>query len=250
MSVKRVDVLGVPVDCVDMESALSRVEKIIAGNKPQTVLAVNPEKVMFARENDMIMRSLKNAGLLIPDGIGVVLAVSLLKREYISGVPGADLMPAICSLSAKKGYRIFLYGASPKVNEKTVKFIREKYAGIQISGFQHGYIDDANMDHLIHKINASKTDVLFVALGSPRQELWMAQYLGQLNIKVCQGVGGTFDVISGEVKRAPLIFRKAHLEWFYRLMAQPKRLFRQTALPRFAWLVFKEWLMRGPRKAS
>ena len=98
------------------------------------------------------------------------------------------------------------------------------------------------MPGLIQQINSTGTDILFVALGSPRQELWMASYLDCLDIRICQGVGGTFDVLAGRVKRAPFVFRALSLEWFYRLAANPRRLFRQTALPKFAWLFLTEYL--------
>jgi N-acetylglucosaminyldiphosphoundecaprenol N-acetyl-beta-D-mannosaminyltransferase len=176
---------------------------------------------------------------LIPDGIGVVFAVRLLTGRKINRVPGAELMPAICERAEKKGYRVFLYGAAPDVNEKAVEVLKSRYPGLQVVGNQHGYLEEGGMPTFIQAINASQADVLFVALGSPRQEIWVAKYLPQLNVKVCQGVGGTFDVLAGRVKRAPAIFRKLHLEWFYRLAAEPKRLLRQTALPRFVFQVIR-----------
>jgi N-acetylglucosaminyldiphosphoundecaprenol N-acetyl-beta-D-mannosaminyltransferase len=235
----RVEVLGVPVDCVNMEQALDAVDAMIAGDRPQTVLAVNPEKVIVAQDDDSILRSLQQAGLLIPDGIGVVFAVRFMTDRKIERVPGSELMPAICERAGKKGYRVFLYGAAPDVNEKAVEVLKERYPGLQVAGHQHGYLEEGGMPELIQAINASKADVLFVALGSPRQETWMAKYLSQLDVKVCQGVGGTFDVLAGRVKRAPAVFRKLHLEWFYRLATEPKRLLRQTALPRFFFQVIR-----------
>ncbi len=229
----RVEVLGVPVDCVDMGQALDAVDTMIAGDRPQTVLAVNPEKVITAQGDDGIARSLQQAGLLIPDGIGIVFAVRFLTGREINRVPGAELMPRICERAVEKGYRVFLYGGAPDVSEKVVEVLKNRYPGLQVAGNQHGYLEEANMPDLIRAINASKADVLFVALGSPRQERWMAKYMSQLNVKVCQGVGGTFDVLIGRVKRAPVIFRKLNLEWFYRLITQPKRLWRQTAYPKF-----------------
>jgi len=151
-------------------------------------------------------------------------------------------MPAICRLAADKGYRVFLFGASPEVNKRTREVLIEKYPGIQVVGNQHGYISDGRMSGLIERINSVQTQILFIALGSPKQELWMEEHLPELNIRVCQGVGGTFDVIAGHVRRAPFIFRKMHLEWFYRLASNPRRLLRQTALPRFMFQVLKEKL--------
>lgn len=239
MGPERIEVLGVPVDCVDMAQSLDAVETMIDGDEAQTLIAVNPEKVIKAQGDPALLQRLRGAGLLIPDGIGVVIAARILQRKWMERVPGSELMPAICGLAAKKGYKVFLFGASPDVNEEAVKVLRSRYPDIQIVGQQHGYLEDGDMQQLVERINASFADVLFVALGSPKQELWMDRYLGQLNVKVCQGVGGTFDVIAGRVKRAPPFFLKFHMEWLYRLLSNPQRLMRQTALPKFAFQVVR-----------
>jgi len=243
MNIRRIEILGVPVDCVDMGKSLQAVDTMVQGSSAQTVIAVNPEKIIKAQSDTHLLRFLQNAGLLIPDGIGAVVAARILNGEVMSRVPGAELMPAICERSVKKGYKLFLLGASPEVNRKAVSVLNKKYQGINIVGHQHGYYSENEIPDLIKQINDSLADVLFIALGSPGQELWMEKYLPQLNVKVCQGVGGTFDVLAGNVKRAPRIFRMMNLEWFYRLASQPKRLLRQTALPKFVFLVFKKKLL-------
>ena len=242
MTPKRIEIMGVPVDCVDMEQSLQVVDALISGSNAQTVIAVNPEKIIKAQSDIHLLKFLQNAGLLIPDGIGAVVAARILNGDAMSRVPGAELMPAICERSVEKGYKLFLLGASPEVNIEAVSVLKKKYPGVNIVGHQHGYYSEDEIPDLIKRINDSQADVLFIALGSPAQELWMEKYLPQLNIKVCQGVGGTFDVLAGKVKRAPLLFRMMNLEWFYRLASQPKRLLRQTALPKFVYLVFKKKL--------
>jgi N-acetylglucosaminyldiphosphoundecaprenol N-acetyl-beta-D-mannosaminyltransferase len=229
----RVEVLGVPVDCVDMQSALTAVHTAIAENQSMTILAVNPEKVMGAQTNAGTLSSLQKAGMLIPDGIGVVWAVRFLTEESIERVPGAELMPVICSVSKARNYRLFLYGASPETNVAAAAALAERYPGIPIVGRQHGYLPESEMPGLIDRINKSRADVLFVALGSPRQELWIERYRSQLSVKVYQGVGGTFDVLAGHVRRAPIFFQKLNLEWLYRLVADPRRISRQWVLPVF-----------------
>jgi N-acetylglucosaminyldiphosphoundecaprenol N-acetyl-beta-D-mannosaminyltransferase len=236
--INRIRVLGAPVDCVNMDGALSAVDDMIKGQKPNTIIAINPEKVIKAQSDPNLLSWLNNASLVIPDGIGVVVAGRLLHDAKIERVPGSELMPAICEASVTKGYKLFLYGASPNTVEKAVAKLQVNYPGIQIVGYQDGYLPEDNMQTLIDRINNSGANILFVALGSPKQELWMDKYLGQLvNVKVCQGVGGTFDVIAGTVKRAPKFFINIHCEWLYRLLSQPKRLLRQTALPIFAYRV-------------
>ncbi|MCL4779463.1 MAG: WecB/TagA/CpsF family glycosyltransferase [Gammaproteobacteria bacterium] len=246
-SPRRVTVLGVPVDCVDMDRALSAVDDMVAGDQPRTILAVNPEKVMKAQNDPVLSRALNDAGLLIPDGIGVVYAVRTLWGERIARVPGSELMPAICARAAERGYKVFLFGASREVNDQAVVKLRAQYPGIQIVGHHDGYVDEAGMPRLIEAIDMSGAQILFVALGSPKQELWMEKYLPRLHhVRVCQGVGGTFDVIAGRVRRAPALFRNANLEWFYRLITEPRRALRQVVLPQFTLAVFRAKLSSRP----
>jgi N-acetylglucosaminyldiphosphoundecaprenol N-acetyl-beta-D-mannosaminyltransferase len=226
-----------------MSTALAAVEDMVRGSHPQTIVAVNPEKVIKAQADPVLDRALCGAGLLIPDGIGVVFAVRLLWHQHIARVPGAELMPAICALAAQRGYRLFLYGAGPEVNKQAVTVLRQRFPGIRIVGHRDGYVSEADLPALIDEINRSEAQILFIALGSPRQELWMEAWLPALeHVRVCQGVGGTFDVIAGRVRRAPAMFRHLCLEWFYRLITEPKRAIRQISLPRFVYQVFREKL--------
>lgn len=234
MRPQRVEVLGVPVDCVTMRQALAAVEAMLAGDRPETVIAVNPEKVMKARRDPALLNQLMRAGLLIPDGIGVVVAARGKSLERVERVAGADLMPMICDLAARRGHPVFLFGATPEANRLAVETLRGHYPDIRIVGAQHGYLTDDEMPEVIRQINESQAEVLFIALGSPAQEIWMDRYLPQVNVKVCQGVGGTFDVLAGRVKRAPWLVRRVHLEWLYRLLVEPRRIARQAALPKFA----------------
>ena len=234
MKPRRVEVLGVPVDCVTTEQALQVIEEMIRGDHADTVIAVNPEKVMRARQDPALLGQLMRAGLLIPDGIGVVVAARGKQLERVDRVAGSDLMPLLCGLAVRKGYKVFLFGASSEANESVVRTLGERFPGLSIAGAQHGFVEEADMPALIRRINESQAEILFVALGSPKQELWIDRWLADLTVKVVQGVGGTFDVLAGRVKRAPSVWRKIHLEWLYRLLCEPRRIRRQAALPRFA----------------
>lgn len=231
---KRIRVLDTPVDCVDMASALDYVDDYVRhADRPGTILAVNPEKVYALRQNPFLRQFFENAALLIPDGIGVVKAAQWIYRERLRRVAGADLMQRICAAAHGKGYRLFIFGASEDVNREAVEILRRRHPGIGIVGRSHGYVQPIEMDRLIDRINAAGTDILFVALGSPRQEEWMHRYLPRLHVKICQGIGGTLDTITGAVERAPLAFQAVGLEWFYRLLRQPTRIRRQMNLVRF-----------------
>lgn len=240
MKPQRIEILGVPVDCVDMPAALRRLDDILVEGGRAAVIAVNPEKVVRAHRDERLLATLAGAGLLIPDGVGIVLAARILGLGPISRVAGADLMPELCGHAARSGRKVFLYGARPEVNRRLAGILPARYPGLRLVGAAHGFLKKDEMPTLVDQINASGADILFVALGSPRQERWIEEYLPLLKVKICQGVGGTFDILAGDVRRAPLVFRRLSIEWLYRLLAQPSRLFRQTALPIFAWAVVKK----------
>jgi len=240
-SIERVNVLNIPVDTVTMTDALNYVQYSVEENQLQRyVLAINPEKVMTLRNNEQLLSAFRKASLLIPDGIGVVMAMKLLFQKNIERVAGADLMQNICALAAKKGYGIFIYGSKEEVNRTAAVKLMERYPGIRIMGRSHGYVSENDMTNLEREINESGADILFVALGSPMQENWIKTHLPKLNVKICQGIGGTLDTIAGNVKRAPVVFQKVGLEWFYRLLTDPRRIRRQMVLPKFALEVMRE----------
>jgi N-acetylglucosaminyldiphosphoundecaprenol N-acetyl-beta-D-mannosaminyltransferase len=199
---------------------------------------------MAARENPELLAALQGASMLVPDGIGVVAAARLLHGVRMRRVPGSDLMPAICRLAASMGRSVFLYGAKPGVADEAAAILRQRYPGIEIAGTQHGYLPAEEMDALIERINSSGAAALFVGMGSPRQEFWLGQYRDRLKVRVCQGVGGTFDAICGNPKRAPKWVQRLHMEWLHRLVLQPKRAGRQSALPRFVRVTMAQLVSR------
>jgi N-acetylglucosaminyldiphosphoundecaprenol N-acetyl-beta-D-mannosaminyltransferase len=237
----RLNILNVWVDPVDMRGALERVEGFIEkGDRPHSVFAVNPEKNFSVPRDPQLYKVFSEADLLIPDGIGVVLAARILYRVRLARVPGVEMMDEICSLSAGKGYRVFIYGAKEEVSAKSVAVLQKRYPSLEIVGRANGYVSPEEMPSLIDRINDSGAQVLFLALGSPRQEKWFVTYADRLHtVRVCQGIGGTLDTIAGTVKRAPRFWCNLNLEWLYRLLAEPKRIARQKVLPIFAYMVFR-----------
>lgn len=233
----RISILGVPVDALTMDGAIDKAREIGRGDVGRTILAVNPEKVIKAREDEGLKQALDEAGILIPDGIGVVLAARLLHGVAFSRVAGADLCPELCRLAADEGWGVFLFGAKEEVNAAAAEELKRRYPDLIVSGRRNGYVAAEEMPALVEEIRASGAVIVFLALGSPRQELWMAEHLEACGAKLCQGVGGTFDVLAGHVERAPAVWRRLNLEWLYRLLSDPRRLLRQTALPRFAGMV-------------
>ena len=237
---KRLPILNIWVDPVGMDDALDMVDDFIdEGDKVYTVLAANPEKNFSVPRDPLLYESFRRADLLIPDGIGIAVAAGILHNQWLSRVPGCELMEEICRRAAQQGRGVYLFGASEAVNSRAAAILEERYPGLKIAGRSNGYLSEEEADTLVDDINASKASILFVALGSPRQESWLARNRERLtHVRVCQGIGGTLDVITGNVKRAPENFRRLGLEWFYRLVAEPKRLKRQWVLPVFAMRVF------------
>ena len=238
----RLPLQGVAVDACSQRDALAMVADAVNRRAQMTVLAVNPEKVVNARDNPELTRALLSAELLIPDGIGAVLALRAYGHRA-ERVPGSELMPALCERAAQRGWRVFLLGARPEVCREAAAALQRRWPGLQVAGVRDGYFTAAQQDGVIAEINASGADLLFVALGSPRQELWIATHRHRLRVSLLQGVGGTFDVLAGRVRRAPAIWRRCNLEWLYRLLSDPRRLSRQRALPVFAWRLLRDRLL-------
>jgi len=242
----RVHVLGVPVDAVGIEEALAYAStRIATPGTPDCIIAINPEKVFATRSNTAIRELVESAGMLLPDGIGIVMALRLLHGIRIRRIAGADYMQALCARAAERGWRIYLYGASETVNDAAATELLRRHPSLLIAGRSHGFVPDNKMDGLVTQINESKADILFVALGSPRQEEWLRRFIPRLTVRLCQGIGGTLDTLAGTVKRAPVMIQQLNLEWLYRLLRQPSRAGRQKVLIYFVMEVIREW--RHPR---
>jgi N-acetylglucosaminyldiphosphoundecaprenol N-acetyl-beta-D-mannosaminyltransferase len=245
LDLRRVDILGIPVDAVDMAQALRLAEGMVREGPPAScILAVNPEKVIALPKDPWLSEFFRGGSLLLPDGIGVVWAARLLEGAVAARVPGADLMQELCSMAATKGYPIFLFGAKEEVSASAAAKLQARFPSLEIAGRANGYVPVDQMDELVETINRSGAKILFVALGSPRQERWIAEHRSRLQVRVIQGIGGTLDTIAGNVKRAPEAWRRLNLEWLYRLLSDPRRVGRQAALPVFAWRVFKKMVAK------
>jgi N-acetylglucosaminyldiphosphoundecaprenol N-acetyl-beta-D-mannosaminyltransferase len=232
----RLKILDIWVDPVNMDEALSRVEYFVHhGDRPHVIFASNPEKNFSLPKDPFLYESFRKADLLIPDGIGVVTAARILHGVSLSRVPGVELMHNICILAAKRGYQVFVYGAKEEVSQSACEKLEMLYPGLKIVGRVNGYVRDDEMPSLVQTINDSKAEILFLALGSPKQEKWLSTHSPELSsIRVCQGIGGSLDTIAGTVKRAPAFWCRMNLEWFYRLLSEPTRIKRQKVLPLFA----------------
>lgn len=233
---ERTTVLGVPVDLLDAEGALSKVETAIRDNATMHIVTLNAEMAMLAKENSEFAEIMQRAGLVLPDGSGVVWAVRRQGKK-IHKLAGVDFVSHLARQAQEKGWKLFLLGARPEIVSQAAEKLETLYPGT-IAGHTDGYFkEDAPV---LEAIQAAKPDILLVALGVPRQEKWIAQYQRELNIPICMGVGGSFDVIAGAVPRAPKLMQKMHLEWLFRLYLEPWRWRRMMVLPRFVGKVWRE----------
>ncbi len=246
---KKAKILGVKVDHVTMEQAISRIVEMVAQPKPHLIVTANSEMVMMANDDPLLYEIIERADLVVPDGIGVIWASRLLNNALPQRVPGVELMQSLVAESAVHQWRIFLLGAEPGIADQAAQAIQAAYPAVNIVGTHHGYFKQNHTEqHVLSLIKASKPDILFIALGVPKQEKWAAAHLAKLGVPVAIGVGGSFQIFAGTVQRAPLWMRRVGLEWFYRLLKQPWRIKRMSVLPRFVFWVLFEKIFQGEIK--
>ncbi|ERI91985.1 glycosyltransferase, WecB/TagA/CpsF family [Clostridiales bacterium oral taxon 876 str. F0540] len=237
-----VKILGVPFNRVTMEETVSKVKKEINSDreKPYHIITGNPEIVVSYKKEKALQDIINDTDLITPDGIGIILA-SRWKRDALpERVAGYDLLINVLKEGDKKKWSFYFLGADEDTNRKAVENIKEKYPNVVILGRHNGFFNGEEEEKIISEITTTQPDILVVALGAPRAEKWIYRNKSKLNTKVTFGVGGSLDVIAGKVKRAPLIWQKLNLEWFYRLICQPSRWRRQLVLPVFACKAFGE----------
>jgi N-acetylglucosaminyldiphosphoundecaprenol N-acetyl-beta-D-mannosaminyltransferase len=209
-----------------MESALGRIESMVQEGGHHLVATVNPEFVMRARSDREFARVLESASLCIPDGQGVVWAARRQGCEMSGPVTGVDLIPRLAGLCAKRGWRMFLLGAAPGVADELARRLRADHPDLKV--------DAAADDESAELVRQMRPDVLLVAFGAPKQEMWIDHAARAAGVPVAMGVGGSFDYLTGRVPRAPAWMQRAGLEWLFRLGRQPWRLKRMAVLPRYA----------------
>jgi N-acetylglucosaminyldiphosphoundecaprenol N-acetyl-beta-D-mannosaminyltransferase len=232
--------LGIPAAVVTNREAAEIILGMLQEDYTHFVASVNPEICVAAQGNQALKKILLSADLGTPDGVGIVLSSRLRGGKIRERVTGIDLMLDLMPMLVAGGYSIYLYGAAEGVAEEAAENLRQRFPGLKIAGTHHGYVKPEEEREVARKIAASGADLLFVGTGSPRQEMFAAKYRAETGAKVLMVVGGSFDVISGRLQRAPLLFQKMGLEWLYRFCQQPRRLKRLLVLPYFLLLSLKE----------
>jgi N-acetylglucosaminyldiphosphoundecaprenol N-acetyl-beta-D-mannosaminyltransferase len=230
---------------VDVQEAVARCRAFLAQGGSHLICTPNSEMIMAARQHPELAAALARADLVIPDGMGVVWAGKILGSPLPGRVTGIDLFLALCQAAAREGWSIYLLGGKPGVAQEAAAKLAARFQGLKIAGCQHGYFAGREEPAVLSQIKRAAPEILAAGLGSPRQELWLEEHLPKLGVPLGLGIGGSFDVLSGQKKRAPQAVSKLGLEWAWRLAKEPSRLPRMTALPRFALAVLKERLGGG-----
>ncbi|MBC9825890.1 WecB/TagA/CpsF family glycosyltransferase [Carnobacterium inhibens] len=239
MNLDKVSVLGVSFDNKTKETFLKELIERIRHNKKTFVVTANPEIVMYAKKNADYMSLLNEADYIAADGIGIIKGAKILETPIVERVAGFDLLTNLLEKASQQGSRVYFLGAKEDVLQSAVQNVQKKYPSIQIVGSRNGYFDFSDSS-IIEAVQATQPDMVFVALGFPKQEQWIHQYMTTASKGLLMGVGGSFDVLSGKSKRAPKLFIDLNIEWLYRLIKQPTRLKRMMVLPQFLLEVKRE----------
>lgn len=237
-----INIFGLQIEICTFVEGVEIIEKLIQNKKPQLVVLANAHTLNLAHEQKEFKRVLQRAALVLRDGTGVGWAV---KRKGIlpqHNFVGTDFVPDFCKYTAKKGYRFFLLGAKPGVAEVAANKLEKLAPGVIITGYHHGYFKKNETDEIISRMNKTRSDILLVAMGNPRQEIWIERYMDKINVPVGIGVGALFDYLSGRVVRAPRLMLNAGMEWACRLVVEPKRLWKRYLIgnAKFIFRVYRE----------
>ena len=256
MDIQKINIRGVNFANVTMDEAAAFVEDRVKSGNVTAIFTPNPEIVQMCIEDESFYDVINSAELIVPDGIGVVKASRILKTPLKEKVAGVELGERVLDIAARNGKGVFLFGGKDStrtesgvsVADQCIPVFEEKFKGIKVVGTRDGYCkkEGEENDETVRLINESGAEILFVCLGAPAQEKWIYNNREKLpNIKVYLGLGGSLDVYSGNVKRAPNLFIKLGLEWFYRLLCEPKRIGRMMKLPKF---YFGTWIYKLKKK--
>ena len=227
---RRVPILNTYIDALTMDETISEVEKIIARGVPTQHVVINANKVNLMNEDPELKRIVNECPLINADGISILWAAKVLGLPIKERVTGIDLFLNLVKVASEKGYKIYLFGAKEEVVRKVKKVFEEEYPTLQIVGYRNGYFTEEDEPEIVKNMAESGADMMFVAFSSPKKEYWINKYIDQLNIPFVMGVGGSFDVVAGVTERAPKWVQIRGFEWLYRLVQEPRRMWRRYVI--------------------
>lgn len=247
---KRYPILNTYVNAISMEETIAEVEKIIKAGKPTQHVVINALKVNLMNENAELQKIVNACPLINADGASIVWAAKKLGVPLTERVAGIDLFENLVKLAAEKGYKIYLFGAKEEVVQKVKKIFEEKYPTLQIVGVRNGYFTETDEPEIVKNMAKSGADMMFVAFSSPKKEFWVNKYLNDLNIPFVMGVGGSFDVVAGVTDRAPKWMQDHGLEWFYRFIQEPRRLWNRYVVGNWKFVAYTYKVKREQKAAK
>lgn len=240
MRIETTSILGVEIARMTLEQVLDWVRVMVEQGKPRHIVTANAEIVYRAYADPEFLELLDKADIITPDGSGVVWASRFLDEEVPERVTGIDLVETIFQEAEEKGWGVYFLGAAPEVVEKAVLNTLSKHTALRVVGYHNGYFSQEESAEVLSNIKSVEPDILLVALGVPKQEMFIQTHLKELQIPISIGVGGSFDVLAGIAQRAPLWMQKAGLEWLYRLYKEPSRIGRMLVLPKYVLTVLRQ----------
>lgn len=237
---------GIPVHALSMNEVLGIVAETIRARGRLLLGVVNAAKMVNMHRDPILRDSVLTADMILADGMAVVWACRLLGRKLPERVPGIDLMERLLEVGSEQHYRVYCLGASEEVLEKTLEQMRARFPGVQFVGHHHGYFNSQQEPEIVQEIRAARPDILFVAMTSPKKEQFLAQWAEEMDVPICHGVGGAFDVLAGKVRRAPMMWQRLGLEWLYRVVQEPRRMWRRYLVTNtlFCGMVLSEMMGR------
>jgi N-acetylglucosaminyldiphosphoundecaprenol N-acetyl-beta-D-mannosaminyltransferase len=248
---ERITLMGCSIDNLSMEETLQTIEGFIHTGKPHQHVVVNVDKLVKASRDPELRQIINDCALINVDGMPVVWASRLLGKPLKERVAGVDLFEALMRRAGEKGWRVFLLGAKEEVVSKVAATYQHKYPKLVLAGYRNGYWKgEAEEAQVVEQIRDARPDLLFVAISSPKKEQFLGRWQAEMKVPFAMGVGGTFDVAIGHVKRAPVWMQKSGLEWFYRFLQEPRRMFRRYFIEDMAFVrLFIKEAVSGRRKA-
>jgi N-acetylglucosaminyldiphosphoundecaprenol N-acetyl-beta-D-mannosaminyltransferase len=241
---RKVHILDVPIACLTMDAVLARVDAAIQRRSRLQIGVVNAAKLVNMRRDRRLKEDVLSSDLILADGASVVWASRVMGDPLPERVAGIDLMMAMLRRAGERGYRVYCLGASQDVLDRAVDRMLAGFPGVDIVGRRNGYFDASEEEAVAREIAAARPDILFVAMTSPKKENFLGQWSPLLGVPVCHGVGGSFDVLAGKVRRAPIAWQRLGLEWLYRVGQEPRRLWKRYLVTNTAFtaMVLSQWL--------
>lgn len=246
-NIKKIKILDVFINDINMQDTIEKISLWCKGKIPHHIITADAYMIDTASYDQKLKDIINNASLVTPDSSGVLLASRLCGTPIADKVSGCEIAENLCKISGKENIKIFFLGAKQKIISQAITKMQQKYPDINIVGSQHGYFLENETDKICESIKESQADILFVAMGIPKQEFWINDNILKTGVKVAIGIGGTFDVMSGIVNRAPIIYQKLYLEWLYRYFQDPSKSYKVKKLPAFFLKVILNRIKNGKR---